>query len=312
MIEQLNAAFKDIIYYDKEHKYFFNKKPIPTPLVSVTQFISKLKPKFNARFWSTFKAYQFSGYDVKFIWNNYLAFKMLVTDGSFGVEHKIISIFDDHSHLSVKPEDVLVQWGIDNIIGTSRGSYIHQYLENFEQRKVDEPPIDIPVGLNMPQTISYVQSLKLAKELMHDFIEYSKKHLVLIACEYIVGDEQMGIAGTFDRLYFNLDTNEYEIWDFKTDKKLNYKSSFGKIDLFDIPDCEYEKYSLQTSLYKSIILRNCPNIKLGKSRIVWFSLKEEKYQIIECKDYTDLITDLHNNGNNWKTYINTTDVDKQI
>jgi len=309
MIEQLNSAFKDIVYYDKEHKYFVNKKPVPTPLISVTQFIGKLKRKFNAKFWSTFKAYQFSGYDVKFIWNNYLSFKVAIPDSVFGSEYKIISIYDDHSHLSVTPEDVLAQWNIDNIIGTSRGSYIHQYLENVEQRRLDEPTIDIPPNLNIPQTISYVQSLKVAKELIYDFVEYSKKNLVLIACEYIVGDEKLGIAGTFDRLYFNKNTEEYEIWDFKTDKKLNYKSSFGKIDLFNLPDCEYEKYSIQTSLYKSIILRNCPNIKLGKSRIVWFSLKDEKYEIIECNDYTDLITDL-SHETNWNTYINTSDVDK--
>ena len=292
MIEQLQEGFKDIWYNDAQHKYHHIKGWETTELQSVTKFLSNLKPEFNNEFWPIIKAYQFSGYDVKSSWNNVTSFRLFEPDL---MEFREVSIYDDHSHLTVTPEDVKHQWHMDSTIGKTRGTYIHNYLERLEDRKTDIPKTELIEGMSTAEAVNYVNSIKTAQELCLEYVKYAKENLILIVSEFPVGDLKLGLAGTFDRLYFNKQTKQYEIWDFKTDKQIRYKSSFGKLKLFNLPDCEFEKYSLQTSLYKKIIEDNL-NIKLGESRIVWFNLKEKKYEIITCTDYVNKITTLKNNG----------------
>ena len=295
MIKELQTAFKDILYHDGSHKYYHEDQE----LTSVTKFLSQLKPKFNEDFWATYKAYEFSGYKVKMIWNNYQ--KFLTSQSIAEPIHFDNTVFlnDDHSHLKVQPNDVKIQWKLDSLVGTTRGTFIHNYLETLENRILDEPKIEIPLGLGTGQGINYFNSLLQAKELCKKYVEWAKENLILVAAEFSIGDPKLGLAGRFDRLYFNLQTNQYEIWDFKTDKQLRYKSSFGKLQLFNIPDCEFEKYSLQTSLYKMIIEDNL-NIKLGESKIVWFNLKENLYEIIPTTNYVQLIKNI--NHDDWSAY----------
>lgn len=286
MIEQLQTKFQHILYNDKYHRYFTKEG---AELTSVTKFLSSLKPKFDSTFWSTIKAYEFSGFTVKSIWNDRNKFLLSSSVDPISYDTTIY-LGDDHSHLSVTPEDVLAQWNVDSDVGKTRGTYIHNYLEDRENRVTDVPQIEIPEGMSVGQSINYVNSLNTAKILCDEFVQYAQKNLILVAAEFSVGDERLGLAGRFDRLYFNKETEKYEIWDFKTDKQIRYKSSFGKLRLFELPDCEFEKYSLQTSLYKKII-EDATGVELGESKIVWFNLKENKWEIIVCKDYTKMISE---------------------
>lgn len=287
MIELLQSKFKDIKYLDSKHQYFTTDG---VELQSVTQFLSSLKPKFNSRYWSINKAYTFSGYKVKTIWNDF--FKFILLSDEEGAQGTYVYLDDDHSHLLVTPEDVLNQWNLDSLVGRTRGSYLHDYLDKLESRVLDIPHIEIPNGLETGQAINYFNSLKAAQELCLDYVEYAQENLILVAAEFIIGDPKIGLAGRFDRLYFNKSTKKYEIWDFKTDKQIRYKSSFGNLNLVNLPDCEFEKYSLQTSIYKKMI-QDTIGVELGDSRIVWFNLKENKWEILVCKDYISLINTLN-------------------
>lgn len=285
---ELNTAFRDILYLDRNHTYFTSSGK---KLESVTTFIGKLKEKFNSNFWSTYKAYEYSGYIVKSIYGEASFF---FAKDSVESSFEKIQIIDNHSHLQVTPEMVKKQWSLDSDIGTSRGSYVHNYLENLERRIQDEPPILIPKDCTTVQAVNYIKSLSLAKDLCHEYLKYQQENLILIDLEFIVGSEKMGLAGRFDRLYWNIQEKEYQIWDFKTDKKLERSSKYNqKIKLFDIHECEYEKYSLQTSLYKKMILDQT-NIKLGSSYIVWFDFKNNNFEVIKTKDYVDKLNEIFN------------------
>lgn len=290
MIEQLQMSFSDILYHDESHTYTCNN----VPLTSITKFLSSLKGKFHQEFWSTLKAYEFSGYKVKSIWNEYNKFLLSESNDPIHFDTTIY-LLDDHSHLKVTPEDVRNQWQLDSLVGTTRGTFIHNYLEKLEARVIDEPRIEIPLGLDTGSSINYVNSLINAKALCKDFVSWAQKNLVLVAMEYSVGDPGLGLAGRFDRLYLNRQTGKYEIWDFKTDKQIRYKSGFGKLKIFNVPDCEFEKYSLQTSFYRKII-EDKLDVSLGESKIVWFNLKENKWEIIETKNYVPLITEIYENN----------------
>lgn len=290
MIEKLQTQFANIMYHDQSHTYICDGQP----LMSITKYLSSLKGKFHQEFWSTLKAYEFSGYKVKSIWNEYNKFLIAKSDEEPICYDDTVYLGDDHSHLTISPEAVKEQWANDSLVGTTRGTFIHNYLEKLEARITDEPNIEVPSCLNTGQGINYYNSLVNAKILCKDYVEWARKNLILVAAEFSIGDPKLGLAGRFDRLYLNRVTGKYEIWDFKTDKQIRYKSSFGKLKVFDLPDCEFEKYSLQTSYYRKII-EDSLEVTLGESKIVWFNLKENKWEIIQTKNYVPLITSVYEN-----------------
>ena len=88
-----------------------------------------------------------------------------------------------------------------------------------------------------------------------------------------------------DILFYNVKTNEFQIWDYKTNKAFTSecKSRHLKDELYVLEESDLEIYSLQLELYKQIIEKNVP-IKLGKSYLVWFSHNNDNYKIIETKN----------------------------
>ena len=56
-------------------------------------------------------------------------------------------------------------------------------------------------------------------------------------------------------------------------------------------DTAIDIYSLQLATYKYIIEKNT-NLKLGDSHIVWFSHKNEDFEVKKCKDYSNLADDM--------------------
>lgn len=291
MIEKLHSAFKDITYKDSIHTYYKGDK---SKMVSVTQFLSSIKNKFDREYWSIYKSYEFSGLVPKYNWRDNHNRVITLEDGT------LINLTDDHSTNSVTPEMVLDQWSIDNVTGTTRGSYIHDYLEARESRLLDLPKIPFINQLNTIQTVKFYQSLNVGKELADKYLESIRDYLTPVAMEFVVGSVKLNIAGRFDRLYWNSRDSEYQIWDFKTDKKINY-SSKDKVKIFNLSDCEYTKYSLQTSFYKYIIESETGE-QLGSSYIVHFDIKNNDWNIIKCSDYTNLIKEKANEIN-WSTCI---------
>lgn len=283
-ILEINKAFRNIRYEDKNHLYFSTDGE---HLISVTQLINKLKDKFDSKYWSVNKAYTFSGYKTKQIWTG----SGVYDNTSFYADGVKISVDGtDHTHLSVTPETVLEQWRIDSLIGTSRGTYAHKLLENIESRKIEKPDKIIPYGIPTISAINYIKSLQVIDNLSERFVnEYS--HLIPVAIECIIGDVDLGIAGTFDRVYWNELSQSLEIWDFKTDKKMNFDNKYQKIKILNVDDCEYQKYSLQTSLYKYIVTKNT-NLVLGDSYIARLNIKEESLDIHKCIDYTKTIANI--------------------
>jgi hypothetical protein len=304
MIKELEIAFKDIVYEDKNHKYFY--QPTNKPLISVTQFINKIKESFNSDFWAVYKAFQASGYTLKKDWVNPNTFYYSdpITEPT-----RFIVGFDSYEdlNLSVLPDFIKSKWLCDSFLGTERGSFLHNYLENLDRRELDLPKKPNLMtsyksqNLSTEEIIDFYNSLDTISSLAIKFKKEFNDTWIPIAIEYVIGDTQLGIAGKFDRLYYNTKTNEYQIVDFKTDKKIEYANKYQKIKMFNVDDCEYQKYSIQTSLYKYIIEKNT-DIKLGDSKIVWFDYRNNTYEIISTIDYTDKIKELKN-GYDWSAYI---------
>lgn len=188
-------------------------------------------------------------------------------------------------------DEVKFAWKFINKKGTMKGSAIHDYAENKFLNK----------GFTYPKEL-------ILKEFGFDPIwnEYliTKKHvdkfyndvhgkLIPIKTEYVIYDKESLIAGMLDILFYNVKTNEFQIWDWKTNKKFTKENIDGYLidELQIIQDCDLNIYSLQLSFYKYIIEKNT-GIKLGKSYVVWFSHNNDSYEIIETRDmsyYIDII-----------------------
>ncbi len=293
MIVELNKVFRKIKYTDKTHQYFLDDVSVK----SVTQFLGSLKSYVDFNFWAYYHAVKASGYRAR----PYFRKDGTISTSGFMVDNQYYTVEEIQKlSMSVTFDDIKEQWKKEALIGSTRGTYVHNYLENLEKGIVDKPEVKI-LGLPLVQEIQYVRSIDLATEMCHQYLK-DNQHLIPVAIEYRVGDKDLRLSGTLDRLYFNEESNKFEVYDFKTDKKIDTCNKYGnKMLLFDVDDCEFEKHSLQTSIYKYIIEKNL-DVELGESMIVHFNIKEAKLEYFQANNYTKLIKE-KSNEDDWSTYI---------
>jgi len=192
---------------------------------------------------------------------------------------------------SLTQRQVLYAWEFINKIGTIKGSIIHDYAENLFLNKVFSYPKQLIIkefGYD-PILSEYL----MVKKHVDNFYNDVKGKLIPIRSEMVIYDMESLIGGMLDILFYNVEMEQFQIWDWKTNKKFNmemkYRHFRGKLCLLE--DSELEAYSLQLAMYKLIIEKNT-NIKLGESYVVWFSHNNNKYEIIETKnreDYANII-----------------------
>ena len=196
---------------------------------------------------------------------------------------------------NVHPNDVKYGWQFINERATTKGSAIHDYTENLFLNKVFPYPKDMitkKFGYD-PVEEEYLKT----KKLVDKFYETVKNVLIPIKTELVVYDEEFMIAGMVDMLFYNRKSKQFEIWDWKTnsaDKAFNEDENdvrYLEYPLYLISDTAIDIYSLQLSTYKYIIEKNI-DIKLGDSHIVWFSHKNDDFEVKKCHNYTNLADEM--------------------
>lgn len=183
----------------------------------------------------------------------------------------------------ISQREVLRAWNFINKKGTIKGSAIHDYSENLFQNKVFQYPQQLI--LNEFGFDPVLEEYQITKKHVDKFYNDVHGKLIPIRTEMVVYDRESLIGGMLDILFYNVKAKEFQIWDWKTNKKFNreMKSRHMINKLYMLEDCELETYSLQLEMYKQIIEKNT-GIKLGKSYIVWFSHNNPSYEIIETKN----------------------------
>lgn len=293
MILQLQKQFKDIKYVDKFHQYY--DYDTGESLLSVTTLLKKLKQSFDSTYWSTYIALKRSGYtNLK----PNPPFKITIDNTSYDINEI------RNWNLEVTIEDIKKEWDLSAKIGTTLGTYLHNTLENKMLRKEIEQ--DIPPfvsGMKSLDAIRYLKSREILKNQANEFYDNFINSYTPLCTEFIVGDSNLGISGTFDLLAHNTETNEIELWDYKTDKTIRYKSEYrNKIKVFNVEDCEYEKYSLQLNIYKYLIEKNT-DIKISKCKIAHFDYRNNHIDVFETKDCYQAVKDFFENDYDKSIYI---------
>lgn len=293
MISQLQSKFKNIKYVDKFHQYYNNDTG--ESLLSVTSLLKKLKPNFDSVFWSTYTSLKRSGYTSL---RPDPPFRIIVNDTTFDLNQ--IQQWD----LPVTHNDIRKEWDILSKVGNTLGTYLHNLVEYKMLRKeIDQEIPSFVSSLDSLSAIKYLKTRDILKNMAADFYDEFIQHYIPICTEFVVGDGELGISGTFDLLVQNIETGEIELWDYKTDKQIRYKSDYRtKIKYFNVDDCEFEKYSLQLNIYKYLIERNT-DIKISKCKIVHFNHREGIFNIIETKNVYDEVKAFFENDYDKSIYI---------
>lgn len=183
---------------------------------------------------------------------------------------------------NVDQEEIKHGWKFINRVGTLKGSLIHDYAENLLNNKVFPYPqekIETLFGYD-PIKEQYFKT----KNHVDNFYKENIKNLIPIKTELVVCDEEYGIGGMVDILFYNRKEKEYQIWDHKTNKEFSLESKTNLLfPINNLTESDIDVYSLQLELYKHIIEKNT-GIKLGQSHLIWYSHLEPNYKIFKTKN----------------------------
>jgi len=135
---------------------------------------------------------------------------------------------------------------------------------------------------------------QVCDKLVNMFNEYVKKiegKLIHVQSEVVMADDELDIAGMCDQLYWSTHRNGLVLFDWKTNKKLELKSSYNNKmkGIFSyLDDCNYNHYSIQLAIYKFLIEKNT-NLKILDNYIGWFNEKNDEAILHKCLDLQDII-----------------------
>ena len=128
--------------------------------------------------------------------------------------------------------------------------------------------------------------------------------------ELVLYSKELSFAGMVDLLVVNKETGKGTIYDWKTNKKIDFKP-FNRKDVVDfagysIPDCNFHHYSLQLSSY-AYVLEQAYGIEIEAIKLVHLSEKDEQVKnydrsieykkiiscdLIDCVDYRPAIFEI--------------------
>lgn len=159
----------------------------------------------------------------------------------------------------ISPEQILKEWDDKRLASQELGTSIHRYIQQVLLGAY-VPPADPFTALN--KTIPHLYHFDQLWAVM-------KPDNQVIKVEWVIGDENIGIAGMADLLLFNQQTCKYHLFDWKSNERFKLDNRFQTL-LYpwqDLDECELNIYSLQTSIYRLIIER-ASGVTLGDSYIV--------------------------------------------
>lgn len=199
---------------------------------------------------------------------------------------------DKWSNITAKKRDlpvdvILSEWKQNNLYATHRGTIVHNFIENYYNNKIiqyDKKTVEADLS-----DTEHNRLREEVKKLIEQFKSFYRDtpDIYPLKKEFVVGDiHDTKICGMIDMVAYNTKTNTFEIYDYKTNKEINFKSRFNKVlldPLTHIEDCEFNTYSLQLNIYKYFIEKYTP-VKIDALKLVWFNVKNDNYQVIPLLD----------------------------
>ena len=207
------------------------------------------------------------------------------------------------------------QWKLGNVVATAKGTAVHNYIENaLAQKHFKYPLYDVmyeitdrmrkeelfkdlftdtkfvagvdPDIFNKlydgqdPVFPKYVKCI----ELVDNFVSDIRGKMIPIKSELVIGSPKYMVCGMVDQLFYNLKSNQFEIWDWKTNTKFDTESKYHlNAPCEHLMQCKLDEYSLQLACYKHMF-QEMTGIEIGNCYLCWFSEEQPKYNVYKCKD----------------------------
>lgn len=177
-------------------------------------------------------------------------------------------------------DEMLAEWAEKGRVSREKGTMVHSHIEQKLQAFQNE--VDFVWGGNFYPEI----------DAFNSFWKDNCDNLMPVQLEMIVGDKIVGLAGTFDALFYNKELEEYQIFDWKTGKEFSTENRWQNllIPFDDYDDCKLNQYSLQLSLYK-ILVHMTTEYQVGDCYIVYLSPEGKPFQF-KAVDFRDELNKL--------------------
>jgi hypothetical protein len=177
-------------------------------------------------------------------------------------------------------EQIKEEWKRNRDCAATIGTVLHKYIESCYSNQEPELNLELISKLDFEEKNRLKNTLPT---LISQFENFYKEHNYLncIKNEFVVGDlNDTKICGTLDMLALNKQTNQLEILDFKTNKRMQKHTSFGKLfyPFEHLSEGEINEYTIQLNTYKFFI-EKYTDLKINKLKLIWFNSNNETYQI---------------------------------
>lgn len=176
----------------------------------------------------------------------------------------------------VSKETILKEWDDKREVSKQKGGKVHKYIERFLSGETTVTDPFLALNDRLPE----IDAFHAAWGQIQSIITTTS------ALECVIGDQELGIAGTFDLLLLSY-TDTYHTCDWKTTKKFSVDNRFQRLlpPFDDLDDCDLSYYSLQSSLYRLILQRNT-DLSLGDGYMVHLA-SSGHYEIHKALDLTE-------------------------
>lgn len=276
LLINIKKEFGHIKYIDKTHTYVDTNTG--DVLTSVTTFIKKFENPFKGKYFSVLKALKLSGLK---------AFKSKDENKIYIQRYKSDFTLDEIKTLPINwkvlPVDLRALWKYDSKVGVTRGSIIHNYAENLWQNKIFPDNVNLDFISTSEDKHNFDISVKILKTQVDNFVSDYSQYYIPVVLELIVGNEL--IAGQSDLLLYNLATGKLKFGDYKTDKDIKFENKYQTYlkPIEHLQQCNYNKYSLQLSIYRYIFTKalGLSDDIFEENIIIWLNKDNPNYIIHE-------------------------------
>lgn len=184
----------------------------------------------------------------------------------------------------IAQEEVLRYWEYLRVVGTIKGSIVHNYLEKRWFGKIADYESMIPrIIFSLPtyEQLIFLNNLRTCITYAENFITDALERFEPLEAEKIVYNDKY--AGQIDLLVYDKVIQDRRIIDYKTDKAIEYFNKFDNLKepFSHLSNCNYNKYCLQTSCYNYLEGLTANPI------IIHINENSENYNVIKADLYMD-------------------------
>ena len=195
---------------------------------------------------------------------------------------------EQNKYWGMTPEEIKALWNSNSAKVSGDGTNMHEQIEMFYNNHIHGTHARILSALKSKNPYEKYECVEL--NYFWNFVMDTPK-LLPFRSEWLIYDEDLKISGSIDMIYYNVDTNDYSIYDWKRSKEIAHPESlsYGKFSINEqishVPDTNYWHYSLQLNIYKFILERKY-GLKIRDMTLVKLhpNNASENYELIPVVD----------------------------